>query len=86
MDGDVEGRLADGRGSILGGEAVNYTDLAFAAIMGLWLLPPGYGGGRADHVRIPASDMPGAMRGEIDGWKARFPLATGFIEARYAER
>jgi glutathione S-transferase len=83
---DVEGRLADGRGSILGGEAVNYTDLAFAAIMGLWLLPPAYGGGRADHVRIAAADMPEAMRGEIDGWKARFPLATGFIETRYAER
>jgi glutathione S-transferase len=83
---DVEARLADDRDSILGGDAVNYTDLAFAAIMGLWLMPAAYGGGRADPVRIAVDELPEAMRGEIDGWKTRFPRVTRFIEARYAER
>ncbi|MEJ2399812.1 MAG: hypothetical protein P8Y52_00335 [Xanthomonadales bacterium] len=83
---DVEDRLADGRGSILGGATVNYTDLAFAAIMGLWLMPAQYGGGRADRVRIAADDVPDAMRREIDDWKTRYPRVTQFIESRYAER
>ena len=84
--GDVEARLADDPVSILGGDTVNYTDLAFAAIMGLWLMPAAYGGGRADPVRIAVDKLPEAMRDEIDGWKTRFPRVTRFIEARYAER
>ena len=84
--GEVEERLADGRASILGGDVVNYTDLAFAAIMGLWAMPAGYGGGRAEHVRLDSGRLPGAMRRETDDWKARFPRVTRFIEDRYAER
>ena len=84
--GEVEAQLADGRTSILGGDDLNYTDLAFAAIMGLWLMPAGYGGGRADHVRVALTDLPGAMRGEVEGWKTRFPRVTRFIEDCYATR
>ena len=83
---DVEQRLADGRTSILGGDVVNYTDLAFAAIMGLWALPAAYGGGRADSVRLAVDELPAAMRDEIEDWKTRFPRVAAFIEARYAER
>ena len=54
--------------------------------MGLGLLPPGYGGGRADAVRIATEDLPAAMRAETDGWKTRFPRVTQFIEARYRAR
>jgi glutathione S-transferase len=83
---DVEERLADGRRSILGGDDVNYTDLAFAAIMALWAQPEHFGGGRARYVRLDAAALPAAMQREIGDWKTRFPRATRFIEARYAER
>jgi glutathione S-transferase len=83
---DVESRLSDGRKSILGGGSINYTDLAFCAIMGLWLQPRGYGGGKADTVRIDREQYPRQMAGEIDAWSQSYPLATGFIETLYAEQ
>jgi len=83
---DVEARLADGRGSILGGDTVNFSDLAFAAIMGLWAQPERFGGGRAVHVRIAHADLPLPMRQEVERWKSRYPLSANFIETCYAER
>ena len=83
---DVENRLADGRKSILGGDMSNYTDLAFAAIMGLWLQPPGYGGGKADTVRIEREQCPSAMIRQIETWSTAYPLCTRFIEQTYQER
>jgi len=80
---EVESRLEDGRTSILGGEEINYTDIAFAAIMGLWLQPDAYGGGKADSVRIERSQIPQAMREEIESWSERFPRSTKFIEGLY---
>jgi glutathione S-transferase len=83
---EVEGLLSDGRRSILGGDSRNYTDIAFAAIHGLWLRPPGYGGGAADEVRIRREDCPPGMRQDIDRWCERFPLVTEFIESCYGDR
>lgn len=82
---EVESELGDGRKSILGGETINFTDLAFCAIMGLWLQPPGYGGGKADTVRIAREQCPGRMRENIETWSQRFPLATHFIQSLYQE-
>jgi glutathione S-transferase len=82
----TEEKLADGRRSILGGEEPNYTDFAFAAIMGLWLQPAGYGGGQADEVRIERRRCPAPMIAEIERWEGRFPQTTAFIERLYAER
>jgi glutathione S-transferase len=82
---EVESRLSDGRKSILGGDTVNYTDITFCAIMGLWLQPPGYGGGKAETVRIDRGRRPLQMTGEIDAWSQSYPLATGFIEKLYKE-
>jgi glutathione S-transferase len=81
----VEGLLEDGRKSILGGDSVNYTDISFAAIMGLWLQPAGYGGGKADSVRIERSKIPRTMRTEIERWMGHYPRATKFIERMYEE-
>jgi glutathione S-transferase len=81
---EVDEKLSDGRGSILGGDTINFSDIAFAAIMGLWLMPPDYGGGRAEAVRIELERCPPAMRGEIEHWKSSYPRATGFIEQLYA--
>lgn len=84
--GEVEAKLDDSRQSILGGDAINYTDIAFAAIMGLWLQPAGYGGGKADSVRIERQDAPEQMRAEIEHWTEKFPKATAFIENLYLDR
>ena len=82
---DVENRLADGRGSILGDDEPNFSDFAFAAIMGLWVLPERYGGGRAGAVRIDLASCPPAMQRDIAAWRDGFPLATGFIERLYED-
>jgi len=80
---EVEARLADGRHSILGDAGPNYTDFAFAALMGLWAQPPGFGGGRADDVRIEPSRLPAGMRAEIDAWREAYPRTDAFIRALY---
>jgi glutathione S-transferase len=80
--GETERQLVDGRRSILGGDTVNYTDLAFAAIQGAWLQPAGYGGGAG--IRIERSRAPAAMRQDIERWIEDYPRATRFIEDLYA--
>lgn len=82
---EVEQALEDGRRSILGGE-LNFSDLAFASIMGLWLQPTGYGGGKADTVRLEESQLPEGMRSDVEHWKRRYPRSTEFIESLYAQR
>ena len=79
---ETEALLADGRASILGGDTINYTDLAFAAIQGLWLQPPGYGGGAG--IRIERERVPPAMRSDIERWIEAYPAVTRFIETLYA--
>jgi len=81
---DIDTRLADGRGSILGGDTSNYTDIAFAAISGLWLQPEGYGGGRADAARIDRDRVPGPMREEVQRWIEDHAQSVAFIERLYA--
>ena len=82
---EVDGLLADGRRSILGGDGINYTDITFCAILGLAHNPPGFGGGRADSVRIAFDDCPGAMREEISRWRSEAPRAFAFIDRLYRE-
>jgi glutathione S-transferase len=83
---DINADLNDGRKSLLGGDEVNYTDLAFAAFTGLWLMPEGYGGGKADDVRIERSRAPAAMRADIERWIAAFPQAASWVERLYEDR
>jgi glutathione S-transferase len=83
---EVEERLADGRQSILGGDAINYSDLAFAAIMGLWAQPANFGAGRADAVRVELDRCPPAMQDEVQAWKEHYPRAAAFIERLYEQR
>ncbi len=83
---DMNETLADGRQSILGGEALNYTDYAFAAMTGIWLMPAGYGGGKAEHVRIERSQATNPMRADIERWVDAYPHAVGWVQRMYAER
>ena len=80
--GDVETRLADGRGSILGGDDINYTDLAFAAISGLWLQPQGYGGKAG--LRIERDRVTAPMREDVERWEEDHPRTAAFITSLYA--
>ena len=79
---ETEALLADGRRSILGGETINYTDLAFAAIQGAWLQPAEYGGGAG--IRIERDRAPAGMQQDIERWVEDYPGVTRFIEGLYA--
>ena len=82
---NIDTELADGRRSILGGDTINYTDIAFAAFSGLWMQPAGYGGGMADASRIERDQLPANMRGDIERWIEDYPKATALITRLYAE-
>ena len=43
---DLNSRLMDKRQSLLGGDELNYTDIAFASMTGLWLMPTANARGR----------------------------------------
>ncbi len=77
--GELDADLTDGRRSLLGGDTINYTDLTFAALSGLWLMPEGYGGGKADAVRIERERAPAAMRADIERWIDAFPRAVAKV-------
>jgi glutathione S-transferase len=83
---EIEKDLQDGRASLLGGDDINFTDYAFAAFTGLWLMPDGYGGGMADGVRIERDACPVAMRAEIERWTEAFPRAVSYVQALYKLR
>jgi len=82
---DVNDWLADGRMSLLGGEQPNYTDFAFAAMTGLWMMPPEYGGGKADTVRIEPERAPVGMQKDIDVWASGYARVAAFVRRLYAE-
>ncbi len=84
--GGVNADLEDGRASVLGGTEHNFTDFAFAAFTGLWLMPQGYGGGRADETRIERDEAPDAMRADIERWHDAYPAAVNYVEELYALR
>lgn len=81
----IETHLADGRASILGGDAINYTDIAFASFSGLWMQTEGYGGGKADANRIEMEQMPAEMRADVERWLEDYPKVAAFVARLYAE-
>jgi glutathione S-transferase len=83
---EAERLLGDGRASLSGGTDPDFVDISFAAIMGLWLMPPEYGGGKAAAVRIEREQAPEKMRQEIERWSSRYPRSTAFIEGLYRQR
>jgi glutathione S-transferase len=81
----IDTQLADGRGSILGGDTINYTDIAFAAFSGFWMQPAKYGGGKADANRMERERLPANMRADIERWIEDYPKAVALINRLYAE-
>lgn len=82
---DIDTQLADGRRAILGGDTINYTDIAFAAFSGLWMQPEGYGGGKADATRIERAQLTTNMRADIERWTEDYPKAAALITRLYAD-
>jgi glutathione S-transferase len=82
---DVDARLAVNGTSILDAAGVDYVDIAFAAISGLWLQPPGYSGGRMSGGPIPREEMPAGMRADVERWIQSYPHAAQFIQRLYQE-
>lgn len=83
---DMEAALVDGQRSLLGDDDVNYTDFEFAAFTGLWLMPEGYGGGKADTVRIERDRAPAPMQADTERWMSSFPRTVAWVEALYEQR
>jgi glutathione S-transferase len=82
---EINATLADGRASILGGDELNYTDFAFAAMCGLWLQPPNYSGGKASFVATDRSVMPATMRDDVERWSENYPNAVQWVERLYEQ-
>lgn len=85
MLGDVEDLLEDGRESLLGGNQINYVDISFAAISGLWQQPKEYGGGKADACRLAEDKFPQPFQADVSRWRKEYPRAAAFITRLYAE-
>ena len=82
----MDTRVSDGRKSILGDAEPNYTDYAFAAIMGLWLQPQGYGGEYGVQSHVDSDSRPRDMQNDIARWREDHPKAVSFVETLYADR
>jgi len=85
MLGEADSLLADGRKSLLGGDTLNYTDLDFAAMTALLLMPPGYGGINGEAIRLKREQAPEGMRQDIEEWISRHERAVAFVLQLYAE-
>ena len=49
-------------------------------------MPEGYGGGKADAVRIERDRAPAGMRTDIERWIDAFPRAASWVDALYESR
>jgi glutathione S-transferase len=83
---DIEPRLAAGQTTILGGNEIDYVDIAFAAMTGLWLQPKGYGGGAADEVMLARAELPPEMRADVEDWIVKFPNTERWVQRLYQEQ
>jgi len=82
---ETDQQLADGQSSILGGDAINFTDITFASLSALWLQPQKFANGRAETVRIERDRVSAGMRADIERWIDRYPNACDFISRMYEQ-
>ncbi len=83
--GELDEQLKDDRKSLLGDDTSNYTDIAFAAMTGLWLMPAGYAGGKAEAVRLDPTKAPAGMQKDIEVWTSGYARVAAFVTRLYAE-
>ena len=83
---ECETRLQDNAPSLLRDDDASYVDLQFAAMSGLWLMPPQFGGGSAAGVRIEKDSAPQPMQDDIDKWSVAYPGAVAHVARLYREQ
>jgi len=83
---DIEKRLGGGQKTILGGEEIDYVDISFAAMTGLWLQPKGYGGGAAEEVMLARAQLPPEMRADVEDWIAKYPNTERWVQRLYRDK
>lgn len=83
--GEMDELLKDNRQSLLGDDTSNYTDIAFAAMTALWLMPAGFAAGKADAVRIDPHKAPAGMLKDIEVWSSGYARVAAFVTRLYAE-
>ena len=84
-DTDESGGFDQSAATLLGGDELNFTDIAFAAMSGPWLMPPEYAAGRADAVRFEGDRAPADYRRVVAEWMKTYPLTVAFVKRLYAE-
>ena len=82
---DIDTKLADGRANILDDDETSFVDVTFASLSGLWLMPPNYGGGRANSCLVARNRLPGGMQEDIERWLEDYPRASALVTRLYAE-
>jgi glutathione S-transferase len=81
----MEERLGDGRANLLGGEESSFVDLTLASLSGLWIVPPEYGGGRAEGVRADLAALPDGMLADRQRWLDDYPRVSALVQRLYRE-
>ena len=83
--GDAESLLADGRQTLLGGDAPDFIDLTLASLSSLWSWPENFAAGRYAADRPPVRELPYGLRVDAERWRERFPAAAAHIDRLYRE-
>lgn len=83
--GETEALLADGRRTLLGGEAVDFVDISLASLSSLWVWPDGFAAGRFDADRPALGELPSGLQADRERWRERFPATAAHIDRLYAE-
>ncbi|MEO1244933.1 MAG: hypothetical protein AAFX56_04530 [Pseudomonadota bacterium] len=83
LDDRLENCLESRPNSLLGEEVLNFTDLSFAALSSIWLMPEEFAGGRATTLKI--GELPAEMQRDIEHFKTAYPAAAAFAARLYAE-
>ncbi|MEM8816675.1 MAG: hypothetical protein AAGE85_12690 [Pseudomonadota bacterium] len=83
LDERLKDRLESQPNSLLGEEVLNFTDLSFAALSSIWLMPEEFAGGKAR--ALETGELPLEMQRDIEHFKTAYPAATAFAARLYAE-
>jgi len=83
---EVEKRLVSGQGTLLGGSDIDFVDISFASMTGLWLQPQNFGGGAADEVMLARAQLPTEMKADVERWIDRFPNTERYVQNLYRDQ
>ncbi len=80
---EIDAAVSDTPASILGDDAPNYTDFAFAALSSAWVMPDNFAG--RDRPVLDVGRLPGRMQDDIERFRDSAPNAHAFILRLYQD-